>query len=80
MLLLAPIAELAHELAHAAEPVVDKCGRGAFYRSELHLLLEGRSIRSLLVDGAHTGGNDSPAGPWLSSTAAASCGSIERGA
>jgi nicotinamidase-related amidase len=45
------IAEL---LPRAAEPVVDKSGKGAFYRTELHLLLESRSIRTLLVGGVTT--------------------------
>jgi nicotinamidase-related amidase len=36
------------------EPVVDKCGKGAFYATDLHVLLNGRGIDTLLVCGVTT--------------------------
>jgi nicotinamidase-related amidase len=36
------------------EPVVDKPGKGAFYATDLEVLLRGRGIRSLLVAGVTT--------------------------
>lgn len=42
------VAELAPQ---AGEPVVDKPGKGAFYATDLHLILQNRGIRTLLVCG-----------------------------
>ncbi len=36
------------------EPVVDKPGKGAFYETDLHLLLRNRGIRTLVVGGVTT--------------------------
>jgi len=36
------------------EPVVDKPGKGAFYETDLHLMLENRGIRTLIVVGVTT--------------------------
>jgi nicotinamidase-related amidase len=36
------------------EPVVDKPGKGAFYATDLHLMLENRGIESLVVCGVTT--------------------------
>jgi len=36
------------------EPVVDKPGKGAFYETDLHLILQNRSIASLIVCGVTT--------------------------
>jgi biuret amidohydrolase len=38
----------------ADEPVVDKPGKGAFYETDLHLMLENRDIRTLIVCGVTT--------------------------
>jgi nicotinamidase-related amidase len=38
----------------AGEPIVDKPGKGAFYETDLHLILEARGIRSLIVCGVTT--------------------------
>jgi len=38
----------------AGEPVVDKPGKGAFYATDLHLLLQDRGIESLFVCGVTT--------------------------
>ncbi len=38
----------------AGEPVVDKPGKGAFYATELHQILRGRSVDTLLVCGVTT--------------------------
>jgi biuret amidohydrolase len=36
------------------EPVVDKPGKGAFYETDLHLILQNRDIRTLIVCGVTT--------------------------
>ena len=47
--------EIIPELAPAAgEPVVDKPGKGAFYETDLDLLLKNRSIETLIVCGVTT--------------------------
>jgi biuret amidohydrolase len=38
----------------AGEPVVDKPGKGAFYQTDLHLILQNRDIRTLIVCGVTT--------------------------
>jgi nicotinamidase-related amidase len=38
----------------AGEPVVDKPGKGAFYATDLHLLLQDRAIETLIVCGVTT--------------------------
>jgi nicotinamidase-related amidase len=38
----------------AGEPVVDKPGKGAFYATDLHTILQGRSIENLIVGGVTT--------------------------
>jgi nicotinamidase-related amidase len=38
----------------AGEPVVDKPGKGAFYETDLHLILDNRGIRTLIVCGVTT--------------------------
>ncbi len=45
------IAELAPQ---AGEPVIDKPGKGAFYQTDLDLMLRDRSIETLLVGGVTT--------------------------
>lgn len=36
------------------EPIIDKPGKGAFYQTDLHLILENRGIKTLLVCGVTT--------------------------
>ncbi|WP_322056349.1 cysteine hydrolase [Paraburkholderia sp. J63] len=38
----------------AGEPIVDKPGKGAFYQTDLHLILQNRDIRTLIVCGVTT--------------------------
>ena len=38
----------------AGEPVIDKPGKGAFYQTDLHLMLHNRGIKNLLVCGVTT--------------------------
>jgi nicotinamidase-related amidase len=38
----------------AGEPILDKPGKGAFYATDLHLILENRGIESLIVCGVTT--------------------------
>jgi nicotinamidase-related amidase len=38
----------------AGEPVVDKPGKGAFYATDLHAILQGRGIENLIVAGVTT--------------------------
>jgi nicotinamidase-related amidase len=38
----------------AGEPIIDKPGKGAFYETDLHLILEARGIRSLILCGVTT--------------------------
>jgi nicotinamidase-related amidase len=38
----------------AGEPVIDKPGKGAFYQTDLELMLKGRNIDTLLVCGVTT--------------------------
>jgi nicotinamidase-related amidase len=38
----------------AGEPVVDKPGKGAFYATDLHAILQGRGIENLIVGGVTT--------------------------
>jgi nicotinamidase-related amidase len=47
--------DIVPELYPAAnEPVIDKPGKGAFYATELHLILQNRAIETLLVCGVTT--------------------------
>jgi nicotinamidase-related amidase len=47
--------DIVPELApRAGEPVVDKPGKGAFYATDLHLILQNRSIENLIVCGVTT--------------------------
>jgi biuret amidohydrolase len=38
----------------AGEPVIDKSGKGAFYETDLHLILQNRGIKTLVVCGVTT--------------------------
>lgn len=47
--------EIIPELAPlAGEPVIDKSGKGAFYETDLHLILQNRGIKTLFVCGVTT--------------------------
>ncbi|MFZ7344597.1 cysteine hydrolase family protein [Avibacterium volantium] len=38
----------------AGEPIIDKPGKGAFYQTDLHLILQNRGIKTLIVCGVTT--------------------------